>query len=319
MPYPEVQTVQIAMTTYNGERFLDQQIESILAQDYTDWQLFIRDDASSDRTPEVLRAWRDRYPEKIILIEETPPLHLGIPNTARSLMAALTSHYVMRSDQDDVWHPNKITCAMREMNRLEACHGRDVPLLVYFDARMIDQNGRQLYPSFWRHVGHRPERNRSVGRFCLECHALGCTEIFNRALVELATPTPESVRYPDWWYALVALSLGAVASSHEITLDWRRHNTNDSQTTSLWGTLVSVVRSPFRHRKVFHEKLAIARGLAIPLLSKFGERLAPRDRAAVEAFLALPELGFWGRRKEIIRHGIYFTSWFRAIGLIALI
>ena len=99
--------IAILMSTYNGERYLREQIDSLLNQTYKDWKLYIRDDGSTDETISIIESYVNDYPDLIVLLKDD----LGNLGSARSFMRILSvvdADYYMFCDQDDVWLPNKV-------------------------------------------------------------------------------------------------------------------------------------------------------------------------------------------------------------------
>ena len=99
--------IDILMSTYNGGRFVEQQIDSIIAQTFTDWRLLIRDDGSSDGTAEIVSRYADLHRERICLIESNGE-NLGACQSFARLLEGADADYMMFSDQDDVWLPDKL-------------------------------------------------------------------------------------------------------------------------------------------------------------------------------------------------------------------
>ena len=100
--------VEILMATYNGEKYIGEQIESILSQSYTNWIIRISDDCSKDKTAEIIKKYAEEYPEKIEIIENKSPSGSAKNNFFR-LLGISTGEYIMCCDQDDIWKENKGT------------------------------------------------------------------------------------------------------------------------------------------------------------------------------------------------------------------
>ena len=122
--------VAILMATYNGEKYLSEQIESIINQTFTDWVLYIHDDGSTDGTLEIIKKYVKIYPKKIILIqgERTG----GAKFNFFSLMDKVTAEYIMFSDQDDWWLPDKINKTLEKCIKIENGQ-KDTPVVVFTD------------------------------------------------------------------------------------------------------------------------------------------------------------------------------------------
>lgn len=110
--------VDILMATYNGEKYISEQLESIIGQDFKDWKLFIRDDGSKDNTIHIIDNYMKKFPDKIELIDNYNR-NLGVKLNFGELMKRSKNQYCMFSDQDDVWLPNKISITLNKMKELE--------------------------------------------------------------------------------------------------------------------------------------------------------------------------------------------------------
>jgi len=139
--------IDILLAAYNGERFLKQQIDSILAQSNQDWQLLIRDDNSSDSTVNIIKDYTVKYPHKIRLIEDDrgrlgPALNFG------KLLEHTDNDYVMFSDQDDVWLPDKIDLTLNTMKDAEEIYP-NMPILVHTDLKVVNEDLKIIADSLW--------------------------------------------------------------------------------------------------------------------------------------------------------------------------
>jgi glycosyltransferase involved in cell wall biosynthesis len=309
--------VEIVMATYNGARWVDLQMASIVAQDYANWRLIIRDDASADETSSIIRAWRDRFPDRITILDEAGPVNLGLVGNFSALLIASSAPYVMMADWDDLWRGDKVSRAVSAITALEERAGPETPLLVHFDLRLVDANLNEIRNSSYSD-GVIPSRKRGVGGLCLENAVHGQALIANRALVDLATPIPRGAVWHDWWIALVATVFGKVEFRPEVSVDWRRHGANYSATSSLADSIRSVITNPLKHRQQFYTLTEVNRQVIGTFLDRFGSRLLPLDRDTLQAFMSLPDVDFWARRRAIWRHRIFYSSWVRTLGLLLL-
>jgi glycosyltransferase involved in cell wall biosynthesis len=313
-------TVEILMATYQAESWCDVQIATIVAQDYDNWRLIIRDDASTDSTRSILRFWRDRFPERIVLLDEENPQNLGVTGNFSALMAASTAPYVMFSSWDDVWYRDKVSGALRGIKEVEQRRGTDCPVLVHTDWRIVDGDLHGKSDSARQQFGLYPERAHSIGSIFLENQAWGCTVIVNRALVKRSGWIPPEATCEDRWLALVALAFGEMYGLPEVSIDWRRHGKNDSELPSdILKTCFAILRAPGSYRKIFQEKVLHSQSIITAFNARFGQELTEQDRAAVTAFLKLQSLGFWARRRAVLTHRILYSSKLRNLGLLTLI
>src|SRR5205085_8699781 len=100
--------ITILLATYNGEKYIDEQLQSLLNQTYTNWHLIIRDDNSTDGTPAILASYQQQYPEKITIMPNKGANLGSVLNFNALLTFAHNAHYIMFCDQDDQWLPDKI-------------------------------------------------------------------------------------------------------------------------------------------------------------------------------------------------------------------
>lgn len=154
--------VDILLATYNGEKFVADQIRSILEQTYKNVRLIIRDDGSTDGTRAILEFFSRQYPEKIIVLPQEH--NLGIRGNFSKLMEHAKADYIMFSDQDDIWLPEKITKTLDKMKQVEKEHGPKRPILVHTDLIVTDKNLNTLHQSYWILSRLRPTRCRSLSK-----------------------------------------------------------------------------------------------------------------------------------------------------------
>ncbi|MEO1602832.1 MAG: glycosyltransferase, partial [Pseudomonadota bacterium] len=183
--------IDILLATYNGEAGLPAQLASLEAQSHTAWRLIARDDGSTDGTVDLLRAFSERHPEQVEIVEDT----LGNLRTLRNfatLLGRSESPYCVFCDQDDVWDTDKLAVAFDAMEGLEARYGEDAPLMAVTDRRLTDPDGTVLAPSFWRNQGVHPNAvDPRFGFFVYPC-AAGSSMLMNAALRALAQPIPDT-------------------------------------------------------------------------------------------------------------------------------
>jgi glycosyltransferase involved in cell wall biosynthesis len=217
--------VQVLLATYNGARFLREQIESILSQTYENVHLLARDDGSSDETPAILQEYARRFPQQFHLLRPDST-NQGVVVNFVCLMKAATANYICFADQDDVWSPDKIEKNYQAMAKLEERADPGTPLLVFSDLSVVDENLNLLFPSFWSCMGIDPARVHSINRILGRGVVTGCTMMINRALLELSTLIPEDVCLHDRWIALVASALGHANFIAEPLVRYRQHGRN---------------------------------------------------------------------------------------------
>lgn len=224
--------IAILLPTWNGERFLAEQLDSLLAQTYQNFVVVIRDDGSTDGTPALIAQYAAAHPHHIhVLVSDGK--NLGASGSFSCLMNYALQHkqllgleraLLMLCDQDDVWVPHKIAVSMQRMQALQQKHP-GAPALVHSDLRVVDEQRHLLAPSFVTYQGLEPLRN-NFGRMIVSNTVTGCTALLNEELVELACPVPEGAVMHDWWLALVASAFGHIDYIDEALVEYRQHGRN---------------------------------------------------------------------------------------------
>jgi glycosyltransferase involved in cell wall biosynthesis len=223
--------VTILLATYNGERFLREQLASLAAQTHRAWELWARDDGSTDRTRDVLgQAARN---DTRIHVLEGDTRRLGSTQNFGALLdrmrsAGRSSAYVMFCDQDDVWRPEKIAVTLAAMQRTEAETGPGIPVLVHTDFDFVDDDltPRGSLARIARRLSSPEER--VLNRLLSQNFIYGCTMMLNRSLLEASVPVPEAAEQHDYWVALVASALGRVVHVEQRTVQYRQHESNET-------------------------------------------------------------------------------------------
>lgn len=299
------------MAVYGGERggYLEQQLETLFAQMNQDWTLLVRDDASPDRTLDILREWRARYPNRIIIIDEDCPSQLGVCGNFSRILETSRAPHVMLCDHDDLWYPDKVERAVAAMQRLEAKFGTQTPLLSHTDLRPVDGNLNVIGPSFWGLFGFSPKRWRSFGSVCLNAIVTGPSAIINQALIKKAGKIPPEAVYQDRWFEMTATAFGHIDARNEISMDYRRHTANASAATpSKTEMLLRILKNPVAWRQGYWQRREPQVALSRAFLERFRIELTDELSAAAEAVVMFRQLGFWQRRHAVIKHKLYYSS-----------
>jgi len=217
--------VEVLLATCNGERFLREQIDSILGQDYEHLRVLARDDGSRDRTKEILNDYAARFPDRFRVLASDGASGSAKENFLR-LMKASTGEYICFCDQDDVWLPDKLSRTKEAMDRLESEWGANLPLLVFTDLRVVDDALNQQHRSFWAYMSIDPDRIERLNKLLVQGVVTGCTAMLNRRLLELSLRMPEEALMHDRWIALLASTMGKHAVVRAPTVLYRQHDRN---------------------------------------------------------------------------------------------
>lgn len=215
--------IDIVMATYNGALYVKEQLDSILNQTYKDIRIYIRDDGSNDGTVAILRDYQSRFPQKIFLIADS----VKCGSSRRNFMQALkstTADYVMFSDQDDFWLPEKVQRTFNKMVEIENRIGTDKPILVFGSYKPVDCNLNEIKDN---------PKNRQEAAYKLKFSNLlvqnyvqGCLMMVNRTLANMMGNYDNAILMHDWWAALIAAGGGAIEHIDEVMMLYRQHGDN---------------------------------------------------------------------------------------------
>ena len=214
---------EVVLPTYNGAPYLEAQLASIHAQTLQPTRLLLRDDGSSDGTPELIAQLQARYGAWLQVLPVDGKL--GCTANVNRLLEATTAPYVALADQDDLWLPQKLEQALVLMQQLEARLGVEMPLLVHSDLELVDDQAQPLGFRYWHHQRLDPQRTDPAD-LALTNVVTGCTALCNRALLQMALPIPAEALMHDWWLALVASAFGQIALVEPPGVLYRQHGGN---------------------------------------------------------------------------------------------
>jgi glycosyltransferase involved in cell wall biosynthesis len=221
----QLPAVEVLLATYNGERFLREQIDSILAQDYENIRILARDDGSTDSTVAILTEYEKQFPGRFRVMPAGTPTGNARDNFLL-LMKESTAEHICFADQDDVWLRDKVSRTTQAMEVLEGKWGTNIPLLVFTDLRVVDENLDVLHDSFWKLMAIDPDRIDSFAKLLVQSVVTGCTAMINRPLLELSLCTPKEASMHDRWIALLASVFGKSSAVEAQTVLYRQHGRN---------------------------------------------------------------------------------------------
>jgi glycosyltransferase involved in cell wall biosynthesis len=300
--------VDILLATYQGASYVQEQIHSILNQTYPFIHIWIRDDGSSDQTRLIIQELASTYSQKISVISSTQ--NLGIKGNFSELLKQTKANYIMFSDQDDFWLPNKVELSLQLMNETEKKQRLQQPILVHTDLKVVQSNLVEISNSFWQYTGLNP-RAISLNRLLAQNIVTGCTMMMNRPLVDLAQPIPDETVMHDWWIALVAAAFGTIDHLNEPTLLYRQHGLNDigAKKHSLLRFLKSGSHTRQKHQMCLNQTYEQAQAF----LKRYHLLLNERQKQILQAYTSLKELSYFAQKKQIIKFQFFKHGFLRNI------
>lgn len=282
------------------------------------WRIIVRDDASSDGTPEILERLAARWPECIVLAPDRGE-RLGPRGNFTRLMCCSNADYVMFCDQDDIWLPSRLAMPLERMRAIEESLGRDTPVLVHTDLVVVDQELRRVAGSFWRYSSLNPAIGDTLGRLLVNNVVTGCATTINRALLRLAYPIPAAAVMHDWWLALVAAACGRLEYIPEPTVLYRQHGGNViGAKPRRWSEAASLIARRLLGLPLPGCGLRPLCAQARTLLEHMKPRLSAEHQTTIRALADLQRRGFFRRRQEVLRHGLVKSDWASNLGWLAL-
>ena len=203
--------VSVAMATYNGEKYIKEQIETILNNLDDKDELVISDDGSSDMTIEIINKIND----KRIKLLEGP--RKGLKKNFENAIKNTTGDVIFLSDQDDIWMENKV-------EKVLECFNNNNYILIQHDAVVVDENDKVIYESF---AEHRKVKTGVIKNLIKNSYH-GCCIAFRKELIKEILPIPDNIYLHDEWIGIVAELNGKTYFLNEKLIKYRRHSENTS-------------------------------------------------------------------------------------------
>jgi glycosyltransferase involved in cell wall biosynthesis len=216
--------ISVCLATYNGEKYIKEQLDSILSQLGNDDEIIISDDNSTDDTINIIRSLND---ERIkIYVNKTK----GIVKNFENALNNASGDIIFLSDQDDVWKNDKVK------KILSAFSSDNSLTLVFSNAEIIDENGISKNYNFFK---DNEANYTSIFKAFFKNQFLGCTIAFKSELKSKILPFPYGIPMHDWWIGVLSLFYGKVKFLNESLISYRRHNNN--VTSEFSSNLLSII------------------------------------------------------------------------------
>ena len=254
---PKSQTA-ILMATYNGEKYLGEQMVSLLSQNDQDWHLYVHDDGSQDSTVQIVEYYAANHPEKITLLNYPP--QGGACKNFLSILEHVEADYYLFCDQDDIWLPDKIEVERAQMKQLEE-NNPNTPIVVFSDLEVVDSNMNIINTSMWNAIGIYPELVCDFSSGGVHEYVTGCTMLFNRkARNEALQHDAQKALMHDSWLTLCVLKAGGVASGiRKPLIRYRQHAANtlgaSDKKRRTWRYKMCNIYYIFKHDKSYWQML----------------------------------------------------------------
>ncbi|HGI5914311.1 glycosyltransferase family 2 protein [Yersinia enterocolitica] len=302
LPKDKSPSIAILMGTYNAERFLEQQLESIKSQTVTNWSLWVSDDGSSDNTLAILDKYKKKWGPGQLNVRRGP--QKGFAHNFMSLVcdSEITADYFSFSDQDDIWEEDKLERALNALSVFPA----NQPSLYCSRTRLVDENNVE--------IGFSPPCLKSAGFVNALVQSLGGgnTMLFSDASHKLLlTAGCVDVVSHDWWvYIVVSGCGGRIVYDSYPSLRYRQHQCN------LVGTNAGCRQKIIRLRQLWRGEFQTWIDRNINALKLLNQNLTPTSKQYLEMFSTARQAPLFKRLIGLKKSGIYRQSLLGNIGLI---
>jgi glycosyltransferase involved in cell wall biosynthesis len=206
--------ISIVLCSYNGERFIKEQIDSILSQTYSNIEIIISDDASTDATPQILQEYKTHQKIKLFFQSQ----NLGSPKNFEFTLKQTIGEFIAYSDQDDIWLPQKIEKLYK---------GIEDKSLIYSDSELVDESGNKLNKKISdlrdMYSGHQTKG------FIFSNAVWGHALMINSKILPAVLPTPEGIPH-DIWTAFIATTITGIKYLDQPLTLYRQHASTATKT-----------------------------------------------------------------------------------------
>lgn len=303
--------VVVLLAAFNGSRYIEQQISSIVSScGGVPVSIVVGLDPSSDNTEEVVEGLRG----DLLLLRNKEPSGGAKQNFSKlaEYAVGLDEKYFAFSDQDDVWDSDRLIITLDRLRQMECEYGPETPLLVFSDSRVVADDLTVIATSFLGAESLETSIADDFRRLATQNVGQGCTFLFNRALLELATPVPSAARMHDHWFMLVASVFGKVDYVAKPLLSYRQHSSNvlGSKGYDVCGALHRALRGSDAIRAAILQSQAQAAAFGL----RYRDKLAPEVFNFFIEFGGLSGKNFLARRWFCLKNRLRMSGVLRTIG-----
>ncbi len=279
------------MATFNGDKYLDEQLASIEKQTYKDWQLVVSDDGSSDNTLNILKKFQDSQPLGKVIIRKGPQKGSASNFTSMLSDPLIKGTYYGFSDQDDVWLSNKLEVAIAKIKSIEE---KDLPVLycgrtinVDEDLKKISESPKFFFPATFRNA-------------LVQSIAGGNTMIFNHVLKRWCESLNPTVPVHDWWLYLLTTGVGGIVHyDKETYILYRQHP------DSLIGGSYLLIDRIKNVKRIFNGEFKLSIDQMVDALTQVESSLIKENREIFSLFKLMRVAKLRDRIRLMLTAGIY--------------
>lgn len=299
--------IAILLSTYNGEEFIHEQIDSLFSQNIDNIDVIVRDDKSMDGTVKILKSYKS-----LNILDSDK--NLGVIGSFEKLLKSAVDYnkydYYMFCDQDDIWEYNKIERTLIKMQELEKRYGFDIPILVHTDLTVVNDQLEMISESMWDYNNIEPSEN-SFNKLLVQNTVTGCTMMINKKLAVISLPFPSGIIMHDWWFALISSKFGRIEYINDATIKYRQHTLNEIGAKRFgFGYIMSSI---FNLKKIDVVKYFLQ---ADAFLKKYEKDLDVKSKVLLNDFISIQRLPLYKKIINILRYKFFKQNFIRTIGWI---
>ena len=217
--------IAIILCTYNGEKYIEIQLQSLQNQTYNNIEVYIHDDGSTDSTMKILESFIAKSSLKCTIMQDGLK-HRGAGDSFMWALEHINADYYMFCDQDDFWLPNKVEHTYNRMLEVEK-EKPGKPVLIHTDLKLTDANLNVTSDSFWMYRNLKVDISKDKHYISFGNIVTGCTMIINNAAKNIAFPYNGKMLH-DYWIALKVAKYGLIENLKEQTILYRQHGNNEA-------------------------------------------------------------------------------------------
>jgi len=219
-----MEKLYIVMATYNGESYLPQMLDSLIAQTRPADHIIVVDDGSKDSTVSILESYKEKLPLQITVFPQNQGHRAAFSKSLELAQAQCgPNDYIALADQDDIWLSNKHQVLIDEIQKKDS--QGNVLDMVFGDAQVIDGQGK-VFAESWRAIGGIPESLSTRALMTGFTNVTGCMVLFRASLLPSILPIPTEVPVHDQWIAFCASINKGYRSIKQPVIQYRIHNQN---------------------------------------------------------------------------------------------
>ena len=217
--------IAVILCTYNGEKYIEMQLQSLQNQTYKDIKVYIHDDGSTDSTLQIIESFMASNSLKCVIMNDECK-HRGAGPSFMWALEHINADYYMFCDQDDYWLPTKVEHTYNRMMEVE-WNNLGKPILIHTDLKLTDGQLNITTESFWKYSNFQVDISKDKQYISFGNIVTGCTMIINNEAKKVSYPYDGKMLH-DYWIALKVAKYGIIENIKEQTILYRQHGNNEA-------------------------------------------------------------------------------------------